>query len=70
MKGEPSDDGVTMNTNHFELFVAQFTPALNLRWIMTGEGLRMQWAPGSARQDTNILPFSAPTDTYTRPAAA
>jgi hypothetical protein len=59
-----------MNTNQFELFVAQITPAISLRWIMTGDGLRMQWAPETAQPEGNILRFAPSTATYSQPAAA
>ena len=59
-----------MNTNHFELIVAQYTPSLNLRWIMTGEGLRMQWTPDAAQPEGGtVLPFTATSETYSEPAA-
>ncbi len=59
-----------MNTNPFELFVAQYAPALSLRWIKTGEGLRMEWTSDSASIDDNILPFVTTPTTYNQPAAA
>jgi hypothetical protein len=49
-----------MNTNEFEQAVAHNTPALSLRWIMTSEGLRMQWTPRPARMDTRVLILSIP----------
>ena len=59
-----------MNTNQFEHFVAQYTPALSLRWITTVDGLRMQWTPAPAALADNLLPFSIAGETHSQPAAA
>jgi hypothetical protein len=50
----------TMNTNEFELVVAHNTPGLSLRWIMTSDGLRMQWTPRPAQMDARILILPTP----------
>ncbi len=59
-----------MNTNDFELAVAHNAPALGLRWIMTSEGLRMQWTSEPAPVEDRILIFPAAQETHIQPAVA
>jgi hypothetical protein len=50
-----------MNTNEFELAAARNAPSLILRWIMTSDGLRMQWTPRPAQMGARILILPTPT---------
>jgi hypothetical protein len=50
----------TMNTHDFELMVSQHTPPLILRWILTADGLRLQWTPQATPVDDNILMLATP----------
>ena len=59
-----------MNTYDFELAVAHSSQALSLHWIMTTEGLRMQWTSNAAPVNDNILIFPAEQETQTDIAPA
>jgi hypothetical protein len=60
-----------MNTNDFELAVAQHTSAFSLQWIMTTDGLRMRWTKREAVvNDEWILMFPVTSQVEYPPAVA
>jgi hypothetical protein len=51
-----------MNGHEIEPATVQSATGLTLRWVMTSEGLRMQWTPARVSSDDQIvlLPLATP----------
>jgi hypothetical protein len=59
-----------MNTHDFELMVSHHTSPLILRWILTADGLRMQWTPQATPVDDNVLTLPTPQERHVHSAVA